>query len=49
MQVNTSLSDYGIQQESSGKLLTQLAQHGMIKLGEKQKHHSAGQPHNTRA
>jgi len=35
MQVKTRLSDYGIKQESIDKLVTQLAQHGMVKLGEK--------------
>jgi NADP-dependent alcohol dehydrogenase len=35
MQVKTRLSDYGIKQESIGKLVAQLEQHGMVKLGEK--------------
>jgi NADP-dependent alcohol dehydrogenase len=35
MQVKTRLSDYGIKQESIGKLVTQLEKHGMVKLGEK--------------
>lgn len=35
MQVKTRLSDYGIKHESIGKLVAQLEQHGMVKLGEK--------------
>lgn len=34
MQVKTRLSDYGIKQESIGKLVAQLKQHGMVALGE---------------
>lgn len=35
MQVKTRLSDYGITKESIPKLVAQLEQHGMVKLGEK--------------
>jgi NADP-dependent alcohol dehydrogenase len=35
MQVKTRLSDYGIKKESITKLVAQLEQHGMVKLGEK--------------
>ena len=35
MQVKTRLSDYGIKQESVGKLVAQLEKHGMVTLGEK--------------
>lgn len=35
MQVKTRLSDYGIDQSSIPKLVAQLEQHGMVKLGEK--------------
>ncbi len=35
MQVKTRLSDYGIKKESIPKLVVQLEQHGMVKLGEK--------------
>lgn len=35
MQVKTRLSDYGIYKESISELVTQLEQHGMVKLGEK--------------
>ena len=35
MQVKTRLSDYGITKECIPKLLAQLEQHGMVKLGEK--------------
>jgi len=35
LQVKTRLSDYGIKEESISKLVAQLEQHGMVKLGEK--------------
>lgn len=35
MQVKTHLSDYGITKDSIPKLVAQLEQHGMVKLGEK--------------
>ncbi len=35
MQVKTRLSDYGIEKASITKLVAQLEQHGMVKLGEK--------------
>ena len=35
MQVKTRLSDYGIEKTSITKLVAQLVQHGMVKLGEK--------------
>ena len=35
MQVKTRLSDYGIEKTSITKLVAQLEQHGMVKLGEK--------------
>ncbi|MEE4254832.1 MAG: iron-containing alcohol dehydrogenase [Desulfuromusa sp.] len=35
LNVKTRLSDYGIENEGIGKLVTQLEQHGMVKLGEK--------------
>jgi NADP-dependent alcohol dehydrogenase len=35
MQVKTRLSDYGIKKTSIAKLVIQLEQHGMVKLGEK--------------
>jgi len=35
LQVKTRLSDYGIKKESISKLVAQLEQHGMVKLGEK--------------
>jgi NADP-dependent alcohol dehydrogenase len=35
MQVKTHLSDYGISKDSIPKLVAQLEQHGMVKLGEK--------------
>ena len=35
MQVKTRLSDYGIEKSSITKLVAQLEQHGMVKLGEK--------------